>query len=425
MSVRIESMGFATPVLERTQHDIGREQAQLWNLSASSQERWQRMVDHCGIKRRAAVMPLQEIVSLTTAQRMKCFSQHAPALAARAIEQALARGNRAAQDITDLIVVTCTGFESPGPLHDICVQAGLSANVRTSQIGFMGCFGGICGLDAAAGAALRHEGAVVLLVCVELCSLHLRNDRDAQNMVASLLFADGAAALVVSNTAVLQVFSKRNALDLLDAHAPKSALETSGAIALKNNLDMHSELALGRIQQTNGDLAIRRVNSITVGPRQAQRIPDTAHAMSWQITDAGFAMTLDRSVPAHIELAAQSSLGDLKQCAIHPGGAAILDAMERGSNARNCGGLSAESLIAARGVLRDHGNMSSGSVFFVLDRLLQSGATGDMGVIAFGPGLTVDQLQLCVTPINTRDAHSDQTKVLQPLSRAPSEMAIG
>ena len=147
--------------------------------------------------------------------------------------------------------------------------------------------------------------------------------------------------------------------------------------------------------------------------------------MSWQITDAGFAMTLDRSVPAHIEQAAQSSLGDLKQCAIHPGGAAILDAMERGANARNCGGLSTESFLAARGVLRDHGNMSSGSVFFVLDRLLQSGATGDMGVIAFGPGLTVDQLQLCVTPINTRDAHSDQTKVLQPLSRAPSGMAIG
>ena len=56
MSVRIESMGFATPVLERTQHDIGREQAQLWNLSASSQERWQRMVDHCGIERRLSLI---------------------------------------------------------------------------------------------------------------------------------------------------------------------------------------------------------------------------------------------------------------------------------------------------------------------------------------------------------------------------------
>jgi predicted naringenin-chalcone synthase len=356
MSVRIESMGFATPFLERTQQDIGREQAQLWNLSASSQERWQRMIDHCGIERRAAVMPLKEIVSLTTSQRMKFFSKHAPVLAVRAIEQALARGNRAAQDITDLIVVTCTGFESPGPLHDICVRAGLSASVRTSQIGFMGCFGGICGLDAAAGAALRHEGAVVLLVCVELCSLHLRNDRDAQNMVASLLFADGAAALIVSNNSF---------------HPPL----------------------------------------ITVGPRQARRIPETAHAMSWQITDAGFAMTLDRSVPAHIEQTAPIALGDLRQCAIHPGGSAILDAMERGANARTCGGLAPESLSAARGVLRDHGNMSSGSVFFVLDRLLQSGVTGDMAVIAFGPGLTVDQIHLAATPAHANHAQSPQRVV--------------
>ena len=377
MTVRVESMGFATPSLRRTQQDIGREQGQLWNLKASSQERWERMVHNCGIERRAAVMPLQEIVSLTTAQRMKCFSQHAPDLAARAIEQALTRGNRAAQDITDLIVVTCTGFESPGPLHDICVRAGLSASVRTSQIGFMGCFGGICGLDAAAGAALRHEGAVVLLVCVELCSLHLRNECDAQNMVASLLFADGAAALIVSNTAI-----------------PR-------------------EIALQNADEMGDGLAQSRSCAITVGPRQARRIANTAHAMSWQITDAGFAMTLDRSVPAHIELAAPAALGQLKQCAIHPGGAAILDAMERGANARTCGGLAPESLRAARGVLRDHGNMSSGSVFFVLDRLIQSGAAGDMAVIAFGPGLMVDRIDLAAMRANSNGFQAPQRVATQ------------
>ena len=377
MTVRVESMGFATPSLRRTQQDIGREQGQLWNLKASSQERWERMVHNCGIERRAAVMPLQEIVSLTTAQRMKCFSQHAPDLAARAIEQALTRGNRAAQDITDLIVVTCTGFESPGPLHDICVRAGLSASVRTSQIGFMGCFGGICGLDAAAGAALRHEGAVVLLVCVELCSLHLRNECDAQNMVASLLFADGAAALIVSNTAI-----------------PR-------------------EIALQNADAMSDDLEQSHSCAITVGPRQARRIANTAHAMSWQITDAGFAMTLDRSVPSHIELAAPAALGQLRQCAIHPGGAAILDAMERGANARTCGGLAPESLRAARGVLRDHGNMSSGSVFFVLDRLIQSGAAGDMAVIAFGPGLMVDRIDLAAMRANSNGSQAPQRVATQ------------
>ena len=401
MNVRVESMGFATPFYERTQHDIGREQAQLWNLKSSSQERWERMVHNCGIERRAAVMPLQEIVSLTTAQRMKCFSQHAPALAARAIEQALARCNRTPQEITDLIVVTCTGFESPGPLHDICAQSGLAPNVRTSQIGFMGCFGGICGLDAAAGAALRHEGAVVLLVCVELCSLHLRNERDAQNMVASLLFADGAAALIVSNTPIPSV------------------------ISLQKTPSMTHGLAQDSVIKTKDSFAQRQALSLTVGSRQARRIPNTTEAMSWQITDAGFAMTLDRNVPAHIESAAPSALGGLKQCAIHPGGAAILDAMERGANARQCGGLAPESLLAARGVLRDHGNMSSGSVFFVLERLLKSGATGEVGLIAFGPGLTVDRIDLTVLRANTKHVHVDGSDTFEQNQRVSSEIVVG
>ena len=401
MNVRVESMGFATPFYERKQHDIGREQAQLWNLKSSSQERWERMVHNCGIERRAAVMPLQEIVSLTTAQRMKCFSQHAPVLAARAIEQALARGNRTPQEITDLIVVTCTGFESPGPLHDICAQSGLAPNVRTSQIGFMGCFGGICGLDAAAGAALRHEGAVVLLVCVELCSLHLRNDRDAQNMVASLLFADGAAALIVS--------SKANSSVIAPQKAPKL---------------MHG-LAHDSVMKTKRNVAQLQAPLLTVGPRQARRIPNTAHAMSWQITDAGFAMTLDRSVPAHIESAAPTALGDLRQCAIHPGGAAILDAMERGANARQCGGLAPESLLAARGVLRDHGNMSSGSVFFVLERLLKSGATGEVGLIAFGPGLTVDRVDLTALRANTKNVKAAEDDAVEQIQGIPAGIVIG
>ena len=406
-------MGFATPPYERDQLDIGREQAKLWNLNASSQERWERMVANCGIQRRAAVMPLQEIVSFTTAQRMKCFSRHAPALAVRAIESALTRAHRAAGEITDLIVVTCTGFESPGPLHDICVQAGLPTTVRTSQIGFMGCFGGICGLDAAAGAALRHEEAVVLLVCVELCSLHLRNDRDAQNMVASLLFADGAAALVVSNSSISKDIARlsHGAADHLPNHKQNHALDRAPAT-----------------DRARQDRAL-----FTVGSRQARRIANTAHAMSWQITDAGFAMTLDRSVPGHIELAAADSLGDLKQCAIHPGGAAILDAMERGANARHCGALAPESLLATRGVLRDHGNMSSGSVFFVLDRLLRSGVNGDIGMIAFGPGLTVDQIHIVApseflthsTSSCTATGADIEVRTAQPIWRVGAEIAIG
>lgn len=307
---------------------------------------------------------------MTTAERMRAFHLHAPALAEQAARGALANAGISAQEITDLVIVTCTGFRSPGVGLAVAASMGMRDSVRHMQVGFMGCFGGVTGLRAAAGLACADPHARVLLVCVELCSLHFRPDADPQNLVAITLFADGAAAAVISC-----------------AQLPGEAMAAIGA---------------GR----------------------SHVIPGTEEHMTWTVTDSGFAMTLAREVPEAVESAMRAfvRLGAVENAGadagadvevnasanatvnadviLHPGGAGIIDACVRAGVVR-AGEPSAE---IPRSVLRDHGNMSSGTVLFVLDRMQRAAAMHDGTaprvlrlpalVTAFGPGLTVDSVQL-------------------------------
>jgi predicted naringenin-chalcone synthase len=273
---------------------------------------------------------------ISTAERMAIFEREAPPLAERAALAALRAAKTNASAITDLVIVTCTGFSAPGVGHALVERLGLSDRVRHAQLGFMGCFGGVVGLRTACGLASADRAAVVLVVCVELCSLHLRDDTDPQQLVASALFADGAAAAVV-----------------------RSAGGGLGAIS----------------------------------PGRTRLLAHASEAMTWRILDDGFAMTLTRDVPRELEesIAEFVREGAARGLAIHPGGAGIIDAIERGLRGIE---LDPHTFPATRAVLRDYGNMSSGSVLFVLDEYLRRGGALPVDVIAFGPGLTVDCVQL-------------------------------
>ncbi len=394
--------GLATPALTWNQGTTSQVQAALWGLEGAERSRWDRIVRGAGVERRSAVLEPGETMPMSTAQRMEAFAHHAPPLAARAAREALQNARAAAAEVTDLIIVTCTGFRSPGVGQEVADALGLGAGVRHSQIGFMGCFGGVTGARAAAAMAAADPGAVVLLVCIELCSLHMRADRSPHNLVACALFSDGAAASIFT-------------------HRPRSA----GAVA---------RVDLGR--------------SVVV--------PGTADAMTWRVTDDGFAMTLSREVPHELERRIGGFVAGDDALVIHPGGGGIVDAVESGVRASEAQGdargdvqghaqgdahddapaasssglprtgaavagrrtavgatgtgtLSAcapqrgtidpRSFGASRAVLREHGNMSSGSVYFVLRELRQQGVpVGSRGVrtrmVAFGPGLTVDSVAL-------------------------------
>jgi predicted naringenin-chalcone synthase len=348
-SASLLGLGTALPDRRESQDAIASRLAAHWKLRGAAADRWRRINAGSGIAFRHGVAPVHDVLACSTAERMAMYERSAPPLAANAALAALADARIDPQRITDLIVVSCTGFASPGLDVALVERLGLSANVRRSMIGFMGCFGAITGLRAAVGACAADPHAAALVVCCELCSLHLRDEPSMDNLIASALFADGAAAAVVGG------------------ELPR----TGGPVA--------ASCPLGRFNLGHSLL-----------------LPEGREWMTWRITDAGFAMTLAKEVPVALRDAigqfVRESTPKTRTYIVHPGGPGILDAVDSGLGLHGDGGLE-----HARQVLRDCGNMSSGTVLFVLQR---AAATPRRSIplpamlLAFGPGLTIDSISL-------------------------------
>jgi len=323
--------------------------ARLWKLTGDDLDRWQRIVTASGIDTRYGVLPAEEVLGLSTEARMQAYERLAPQLAGRAAHAALHEAGVRAGDVTDLVVVSCTGFSAPGVDVALVQNLGLRPTVRRTMVGFMGCFGAIVGLRTAVGTCTADHAAVCLVVCVELCSLHLPSSASPQNQVAAALFADGAAAALIA-----------------------------GNRALPTRPNAGARGDLGRVTTGRSRLIARGRDWI-----------------SWRITDAGFAMTLSRRVPGALRAVVPAivdeaiALGDVRPdvFVVHPGGPGILDAVDDGLGLG--GGFGIE---AARDVLRHYGNMSSGTVLFVLAEALRRGHRPPALLVAFGPGLAVETL---------------------------------
>jgi predicted naringenin-chalcone synthase len=282
----------------------------------------------------------------TTRARMAVYRDEAPRLAQAAAERCLEDGFRR-EAITDLIVVSCTGFYAPGLDIELVDRLQLPAGIRRQTIGFMGCYAGITALRTAATICRSEPDAAVLVVCVELCTLHFQRDLNMDNVLANCLFSDGAAAALVAGA------GRTGDLEIVAAH---SAVDADGV-----------------------------------------------DHMTWTVTDAGFRMTLSAEVPERLRQAmpafAETLLARSKFAresvtfwALHPGGRRILEAVEQQL------GLTRDETGPSWDVLSDHGNMSSATILFVLDRWrrreLSSGSNGV--AMAFGPGLTLESLSLRV-----------------------------
>lgn len=265
-----------------------------------------------------------------------------------------------ASDVTHVITVSCTGFYAPGPDYVIARDLGLGAGVERYHLGFMGCYASIPALRIAKQLCEADADAVVLVVSVELCTLHLRSSNDPDTIVASSLFADGAGAGIVT---ARPLEDGERAFDL--------------------------------------DRFATRITPVGEGD------------MAWKIGDHGFEMVLSNAIPAIIDehitgalqplfahdpalaraLDADASSDAVEHWAIHPGGRSILDKVESRLV------LTEEQLVPARETLRDYGNMSSATVLFVLRNILDSDVAGDgdrVAAMAFGPGLTVESALLTV-----------------------------
>ena len=292
----------------------------------------------------------QRILNPSTSTRNRVYARDATELCVRAAERTLAACEGVeASDITHVITVSCTGFFSPGPDYKIVRALNLNPDVARFHLGFMGCFAAFPALRQAKSICEAEPDAVVLVVSVELCTLHVRTANDQDTILGASLFADGAAAAIVTSRE-------------LDATAPALRLDRFATVLT----------------------------------------PVGEDAMAWNIGDNGFEMVLGTYVPHIIDdhivealaplLAGDHSLRDrqyseIEHWAIHPGGRSILDKVQAKLR------LSPEQLIPSRDTLRDYGNMSSATVLFVLKHILDepsSGAEERICGMAFGPGLTVE-----------------------------------
>ncbi|MHC4589716.1 MAG: type III polyketide synthase [Planctomycetota bacterium] len=333
----------ATPPLCLSQAQTADRLSDLWRLEGDELDRWRRIVAGTGIDTRYGVMPLEQVPALSTEARMEAYEKNAPDLARAAAGRALRRAGVEPTDVTDLVVVSCTGFSAPGLDVALVEDLGLQPTVRRVIVGFMGCFGAIIGLRTAAAMCRADARGVSLVLCLELCSLHLRDDRSPQNLVASALFADGAAAAVMVAPGIF---------------GGRPSGQSLGGVTLGR----------GRLLARGRDW------------------------MTWRITDAGFAMTLSRDVPAALRRSVGAIVEEVcprrPDCfVIHPGGAGILDAVDEGLGLDGRSGAE-----ISRDVLRRYGNMSSATLLFVLEEALRRGYRPPALLLAFGPGLSVESL---------------------------------
>ena len=270
-----------------------------------------------------------------TAERMRLYAKAAPELSLAAI------GALAAQieidRITHLVVASCTGFVAPGIDQIVARRLGLAPSVERLLVGFMGCYAAVAALRSARHIVRSDPQARVLVVCVELSTLHLQDNPALEPLLAMLQFGDGAAAALVT-------------------------AEPTG---------------------------------FALGQPFATTLPDSEALIRWDITDNGFAMHLSGEVPGRIaagladpDFAAAATGGrdpaEIDGWAVHAGGRSILDAVEHTLH------LQQGALAASRSVLADFGNMSSATLMFVLARMLGGPPVQDGVALAFGPGLAAE-----------------------------------
>ncbi len=270
----------------------------------------------------------------STGARMALYRDAALGLARQAIAALEISAER--DGISHLIVASCTGFTAPGLDFDIMRDTGLASSIERTVVGFMGCFAAVNALKLARHIVRSEPGAKVLVVNLEISSLHLQEQWELEKMLSFLLFGDGCGACLVS-------------------------AEPTG-------------LALGKFR--------------------AEVLPRSADLITWEIGDQGFEMHLSGQVPGRIrrwlreygsDLLDDRKPSEVALWAVHAGGRSILDAVQHGL------ALSPEALGFSRDVLRAFGNMSSATLIFVLQRILRSTqATGEGLAMAFGPGLTVE-----------------------------------
>lgn len=362
----ISGIGVANPEFCVSQQDALKFMVKTFDLEPNQASRLQSIYENSGIEQRytaiadfAKQSPAEYTFFETqpddplyapTKKRLQLYQQEAIHVAVKAARNCAAQFDTDIfEQVTHLITVSCTGMYAPGLDIDLVEHLKLKRHTERTCITFMGCYGAINGLKTADYICRANPQAKVLVVSVELCTLHFQKEPTMDNWVANSLFSDGSAAALVENTA--------------NRTGKQPCLELN---------TFYSEF-----------------------------MPESRNEMAWYIGNNGFEMKLTFRVPRHIHdhirrvtdhMVAKAGVAfqDICAYAIHPGGRRILEAVEQALD------LPEESNAFAYEVLRKHGNMSSATILFVLNKMLQAGSLQGEHIasFAFGPGLTVEGMML-------------------------------
>lgn len=256
------------------------------------------------------------------------------------------------ENITHLITVSCTGLSAPGLDLEVVEKLGLKNTIYRTSVNFMGCYAALHAMKHADLICKADPAAIVLIVSVEICTIHFQNKNDMDNLTANLLFADGAA----------------------------SALVCSDDIASKN-----------------------KWRGLTIKNYYSEVNFSAKKDMAWTLSGTGFLMTLSNYIPDLVEkgiknLVTQTlssinkNVSDIVHWAIHPGGKRILDVIAKELELVN------GELQSAYAVLENFGNMSSPTILYVLKDILDNKVNLDKEELifstGFGPGLTMESMVL-------------------------------
>jgi len=341
---RLVGLGTAVPAHALPQDLVRVTAARILGPRYPDFERFAKSFENSGIERRYSVVPLDWFEAPKDwPARTKAYLEGATALFVAAAEQALDAAGLRPDDIDTIITVSSTGIATPTLEARAMKELNFRSDVHRVPLFGIGCAGGVTGLALAARLARSSPGRNVLMVSVEACTLSFRAEslRKA-DIIATVLFGDGAAAACVSTES------------------------EEGAI---------------------------------LGSGEEHTWPDTLPIMGWDVDHNGFGVVFDRSIPDFVKehfapafAACLDRMGidpdSLTRMIFHPGGAKVVDAIERALH------LNQGVLDHERGVLRDFGNMSAPTALFVLKRVADDKPRGDTILAALGPGFTVSLLPI-------------------------------
>lgn len=348
MKARLCSVGTSVPPYRYTQNQL------IDELNIEDQK-IQKVFTNSAISSRYLVLPPSDAAGNRIPENQgQLLAKHRSwgiKLGAEAVEKCLAEMGCTAEDVDYLCCVTTTGFMTPGFSARIMDHLGMRPDCSRLDVVGMGCNAGLNGLNAVTSWAEAHPDKLAVMVCVEICSAAYVFDETMRTAVVNSLFGDGAAAVAVSTDS--------------------SRAQSVHPQVLKTS----SHIVLSAIEAMRFD---------------------------WDESHGQFSFHLDRDVPyvvgAHTEEALARLLSgtgltvpDINHWMVHSGGKKVIDALRLNV------GLSRHDLRHTLGVLRDYGNLSSGSFLFSFERLIQEGVaqSGDYGVmVTMGPGSTIEMALL-------------------------------